>query len=282
MSEETTGIDLVCAQFAIAAGEKLSITADPEPRGHSIEFRINGEDAARGFLPAPGTVTGWDLPSGPGIRVDAGVALGSVVGAQFDSLLAKLVVTGADRDQALARARRALAEFRVDGLPTVLPFHRAVVDDPAFTASGPDGFTVHTRWIETEFDADLDPYGADETDPQLVTIEIGGRWHEVALPGLSAAGSETRADVVERARERRARGAAAVHGDDVTAPMQGTVVTVAVSEGDTVAVGDLIAVVEAMKMENPVTAHKNGTVTGLSAAAGSSVSQGTVICEIKD
>ncbi len=285
VSEETTGLDLVREQFRIAAGEKLAITEDPQAHGHSIEFRINGEDAAVGFVPTPGTVTVWEPPSGPGIRVDSGVRRGSVVGGQFDSMLAKLIVTGANRAEALGRARRALAEFRVDGLPTVLPFHRAVVDDPAFTASGPDGFTVHTRWIETEFATELEPFGGaadDDADPHTVTIEIGGRWHEVRLPGLFATRPATSAAIIERARERRARGAAAVHGADVTAPMQGTVVKVAVAEGDVVSTGDLIAVVEAMKMENPVTAHKDGTVTGLAAEPGASVSQGTVLCTLED
>ena len=281
VSEETTGIDLVGEQFRIAAGERLSITADPEPVGHSIEFRINGEDPARGFLPAPGTVTRWDPPSGPGIRVDSGVHAGSVVGGRFDSLLAKLVVTGADRDQALARARRALAEFGVDGLPTVLPFHRAVVDDPAFTAV--DGFRVHTRWIETEFASSasgdaLVPYAGD-TDPTTVTIVVGGRPHQVTLPGLAAVSSATAALV--RAQTHGCRGAAAVHGDGVTAPMQGTVVRLAVAEGDSVRRGDLIAVVEAMKMENPVTAHRDGTVTGLCVEPGASVGQAAVLCRIE-
>jgi acetyl-CoA/propionyl-CoA carboxylase, biotin carboxylase, biotin carboxyl carrier protein len=284
VTEETAGIDLVQEQFRIAAGERLTITADPEPRGHAIEFRINGEDPANGFMPAPGTVTGWEPPSGPGVRVDSGVQRGSVVGGLFDSLLAKLIVVGADRDQALARARRALAEFRVEGLPTVLPFHRAVVDDPAFTASSAEGFTVHTRWIERGFAGDVGPaHEVADADPQAVLIEIGGRWHEVRLPGLFAASGETAAAIVARAGERRAGRAPAAHGGtDVTAPMQGTLVRVAVSEGDTVQAGDLVAVVEAMKMENPVTAHRDGVVTGLGAAAGAAVSQGMVLCTIED
>ncbi|MHA6779408.1 acetyl/propionyl/methylcrotonyl-CoA carboxylase subunit alpha [Pseudonocardia saturnea] len=275
VSEETTGLDLVGEQFRIAAGEPLRITEDPVPVGHSIEFRINGEDPARGFLPAPGTVTVWELPSGPGIRVDAGVEAGTVVGGQFDSLLAKLVVTGTDRRQALARARRALAEFRVDGLPTVLGFHRAVVDDPAFTAQ--DGFGVHTRWIETE-------YVAPETSPGdglSVTIEVGGRAHVVALPGLSAVSAGTAAAIRASAGARGERGGAAAQGDGVVAPMQGTVVKIAVADGDTVCHGDLIAVVEAMKMENPITAHRDGTVAGLAVGTGASVGQGAVLCRIE-
>ncbi|MGQ0574716.1 MAG: acetyl/propionyl/methylcrotonyl-CoA carboxylase subunit alpha [Pseudonocardia sp.] len=280
VTEETTGIDLVVEQLRIASGERLTITEDPLPRGHSIEFRINGEDPARGFLPAPGTVTVWEPPSGPGIRLDSGVQAGSVVSGQFDSLLAKLVVTGADRAQALARARRALGEFRVDGLPTTLPFHRRVVDDPAFTATSAGGFAVHTRWIETDFDADLEPFDAG-ADRRTVTIEIGGRWHEVRLPGLDAVGPATAEAVRDRARERRVRGAAAVHGDEVGAPMQGTVVSVAVSDGDSVVPGDLIAVVEAMKMENAVVAHKAGTVGGLAVGPGASVGHGAALCVIR-
>jgi acetyl-CoA/propionyl-CoA carboxylase biotin carboxyl carrier protein len=272
VSEETTGLDLVGEQFRIAAGEPLRLARDPEPVGHSIEFRINGEDPARGFLPAPGTVTAWELPSGPGIRVDAGVEVGSVVGGQFDSLLAKLIVTGTDRRQALARARRALAEFRVDGLPTVLAFHRAVVDDPAFTAR--DGFGVHTRWIETEYSA------PDAAPGDVVTIEVGGRPHRVTLPGLSAVGADTAAAIRASAGERGARGGVAAQGDGVVAPMQGTVVKIAVADGVAVRRGDLIAVVEAMKMENPVTAHQDGTVAAVAVAAGASVGQGTVLCRI--
>ncbi|WP_300012836.1 biotin carboxylase N-terminal domain-containing protein [Pseudonocardia sp.] len=273
VSEETTGLDLVGEQFRIAAGEPLRISHDPAPVGHSIEFRINGEDPARGFLPAPGTVTAWELPSGPGVRVDAGVEAGTVVGGQFDSLLAKLIVTGTDRRQALARARRALAEFRVDGLPTVLPFHRAVVDDPAFTAR--DGFGVHTRWIETEY---LAPDPAPE---DAVTVQVGGRRHVVELPGLSAVSPETAAAIRASADERGARGGAAAQGDDVVAPMQGTVVKIAVVDGDPVRRGELVAVVEAMKMENPITAHQDGTVAGVAVAPGASVGQGAVLCRIE-
>lgn len=286
VSEETTGIDLVCEQFRIAAGDALSITSDPAPRGHAIEFRINGEDAARNFLPAPGTVTLFDPPSGPGIRLDAGVVSGSVIGGQFDSMLAKLIVVGADRAQALARSRRALAEFTVTGLPTVIPFHRAVLDDPAFTATGADGFTVHTRWIETEFSAELAPFdGAAQVEEpaqrQTVVVEVGGRRLEVSLPGDLALGGGQGGAAKAPPRKRSGK-SATVSGDAVTAPMQGTVVKVAVADGDTVAAGDLVIVVEAMKMENPVTAHKDGTVASLTAESGSSITQGTVICELKD
>ncbi|MQA15334.1 MAG: biotin/lipoyl-binding protein [Pseudonocardiaceae bacterium] len=285
VSEETTGLDLVGEQLRIAAGGPLSITSDPAPRGHAIEFRINGEDPARDFLPAPGTVTLFDPPSGPGIRLDAGVVTGSVIGGQFDSLLAKLIVVGADRAQALARSRRALAEFTITGLPTVLPFHRAVLDDPAFASTGAEGFTVHTRWIETEFTTDLAPFDTatqpeDPPERHTVIVEVGGRWMEVALPGLFAASGETAAAIAARARERRSATTTAASSDAVTAPMQGTVVKVAVCDGDTVAAGDLVAVIEAMKMENPVSAHKDGTIIGLHAAHGASVAQGAILCEI--
>ena len=284
VSEETSGLDLVREQFRIADGHPLNVTEDPTPRGHSIEFRINGEDAGRGFLPAPGTVTALSLPSGPGVRVDAGVETGSVIGGQFDSLLAKLIVTGSDRAQALERSRRALAEFQVEGMATVLPFHRLVVEDPAFAS---DEFTVHTRWIETEWDNTVEPFtggdAAAEDEPrQSVVVEVGGRRLEVSLPGtFSFGGGGGSAKAAPRRRSGGSSGSAA-SGDAVTAPMQGTIIKVAVSDGDSVAAGDLVVVLEAMKMENPVTAHKAGTVTGLAAAQGNSVAQGAVLCEIKD
>ncbi|MDV8075321.1 acetyl/propionyl/methylcrotonyl-CoA carboxylase subunit alpha [Rhodococcus sp. IEGM 1370] len=293
VTEETSGIDLVLQQFKIANGEELSITDDPEPRGHSFEFRINGEDAGRGFLPAPGPVTTFRAPSGPGVRVDSGVEFGSVIGGQFDSMLAKLIVTGATREEALARSRRALAEFDVQGLATVIPFHAAVVSDPAFIGDG-DSFSVHTRWIETEWDNQVPPFTAgqpiddDEVLPrQSVVVEVGGRRVEVSLPGeLSLGGGNGGgpAGAVRRkpkARTRGGAGAGAASGDSVTAPMQGTVVKVAVDEGQTVDAGDLIAVLEAMKMENPVNAHKAGTITGLTVTAGDAITQGTVLAEIK-
>jgi acetyl-CoA/propionyl-CoA carboxylase biotin carboxyl carrier protein len=290
VSEETSGLDLVREQFRIAEGEVLNLLEDPEPRGHSIEFRINGEDAGRGFLPAPGTVSAISFPAGPGVRVDAGVEAGSVVGGQFDSLLAKLIVTGSDRAQALERSRRALAEFQVEGMATVLEFHRLVVADPAFAAADADDFTVHTRWIETEWNNTVEPFtgseGADaeEAPRQSVVVEVGGRRLEVSLPGDLALGGGGPAAGAKAPPRRRGggKGGSAVSGDAVTAPMQGTIIKIAVSDGDTVAAGDLVVVLEAMKMENPVTAHKDGTVTGLSAEQGSSVSQGTVLCEIKD
>ncbi|TDD44137.1 acetyl/propionyl/methylcrotonyl-CoA carboxylase subunit alpha [Saccharopolyspora elongata] len=285
VSEETTGLDLVREQFRIAAGEKLRITADPEPRGHSIEFRINGEDAGRNFLPAPGTVTRFVAPHGPGVRVDAGVESGSVIGGQFDSLLAKVIVTGADRQQALERSRRVLDEMVVEGMATVLPFHREIVRDPAFV--GADGFTVHTRWIETEFDNNIEPFtgGVEAEEPearQTITVEVGGRRLEVSLPAELAVSSASPAAKAKPRKRSAGKAGAAVSGDAVIAPMQGTIVKVAVADGQEVAAGDLIAVLEAMKMENPVTAHKAGTVTGLSAQPGDSVSQGTTLCELKE
>ncbi|MBY6365866.1 acetyl/propionyl/methylcrotonyl-CoA carboxylase subunit alpha [Rhodococcoides corynebacterioides] len=291
VTEETSGIDLVLQQFRIANGDELSITEDPAPRGHSFEFRINGEDAGRGFLPAPGPVTTFVAPEGPGVRVDSGVESGSVIGGQFDSMLAKLIVTGATREEALARSRRALAEFTVEGLATVIPFHRAVVSDPAFVGDE-NGFSVHTRWIETEWDNTVEPFTAgapieegDDAPRQNVVVEVGGRRIEVSLPGQFSFGGGAPSDGAIRrkptARKRGGGGAGAASGDAVTAPMQGTVVKVAVTEGQEVAAGDLIAVLEAMKMENPVNAHKDGIVTGLSVEPGSAITQGTVLAELK-
>jgi acetyl-CoA/propionyl-CoA carboxylase biotin carboxyl carrier protein len=292
VSEETSGLDLVREQFRIAEGLELNLTEDPEPRGHSIEFRINGEDPGRNFLPAPGSVRSISFPAGPGVRVDAGVESGSVIGGQFDSLLAKLIVTGSDRAQALERSRRALAEFQVEGMATVLPFHRLVVEDPAFAATEEEDFTVHTRWIETEWDNTVQPFEggedaeADAGPRQTVVVEVGGRRLEVSLPGDLALGGGAAAGAGGAAKAPRKRGSgrggSKASGDAVTAPMQGTIIKVAVSDGDTVEAGDLVVVLEAMKMENPVMAHKDGTITGLAAQTGSSVSQGTVICEIKE
>lgn len=291
VSEETTGIDLVRQMFRIAEGQELDFDDDPQPRGHAIEFRINGEDAGRNFLPAPGTVERIWYPAGPGVRMDAGVEDGSVIGGQFDSLLAKLIVWGSDRQQALQRARRALGEFKVEGMATVLEFHRLVVEDPAYAAETLEDFTVHTRWIETEWDNTVPPFeggaGADDEsgERQTVVVEVGGRRLEVSLPGDLALGGGNgggAAKAAPRKRGGKGGGGAKASGDAVTAPMQGTIIKVAVSEGDTVEVGDLIVVLEAMKMENPVTATKAGTVTGLDAEQGASVTQGTVLCEIKD
>jgi acetyl-CoA/propionyl-CoA carboxylase biotin carboxyl carrier protein len=283
VTEEVTGIDLVREQFRIAEGEALTFT-DPEPRGHAFEFRINGEDPGRGFLPAPGTVTRYVAPQGPGVRVDAGIEEGAVVGGAFDSLLAKLIVTGATRTEALERSRRALDEMQVDGLATLLPFHRAVVRDPAFTA---EPFTVHNRWIESEFVNELPAYsggGGEIAEPasrETVVVEVGGRRLEVVLPeGLG--GGAPRAAVAKPRRAGSKASAAAASGDSLTSPMQGTIVKVAVEDGATVAEGDLVVVLEAMKMEQPITAHRAGTVSGLSAAVGEVVSSGAVLCDITD
>ncbi|KHF43868.1 acetyl/propionyl/methylcrotonyl-CoA carboxylase subunit alpha [Saccharomonospora viridis] len=288
VSEETTGIDLVREQFRIAEGGVLPYSEDPAPRGHSIEFRINGEDAGRNFLPAPGTVTKLVFPQGPGVRVDSGVESGSVIGGQFDSMLAKVIVTGADRQQAIERSKRALDEMVVEGLATVLPFHRAILRDPAFVGDE-NGFSVHTRWIETEFDNTIEPFTApgdaetEETPRQTVVVEVGGRRLEVSLPGDLALAGGNRAGATKAKPRRRGGGTkVTVGGDAVTAPMQGTVVKVAVTEGQQVEAGELVVVLEAMKMENPVTAHKSGTVKDLSIEVGQSVNQGAVLLEIKD
>jgi acetyl-CoA/propionyl-CoA carboxylase, biotin carboxylase, biotin carboxyl carrier protein len=286
VTEETSGVDLVRAQFAIADGQRLK-GADPAPRGHSIEFRINAEDPGRGFLPAPGTVTRWQLPTGPGVRVDAGYVLGDTVPGAFDSLLAKLIVTGSSRQQAIERARRALAEFDVGGMPTILPFHRAVLDDPAFApADASTAFSIHTRWIETEFANDIPPYDetsatAEPGERDRVTVEVDGRRLEVVLPaGLGAAGTRRRSK--PPSHHRGAAAAAAMSGDSLTAPMQGTIVKVAVEAGQQVAAGDLIVVLEAMKMEQPINAHKAGTISDLHAEVGSSVQSGEALCRIAD
>jgi acetyl-CoA/propionyl-CoA carboxylase, biotin carboxylase, biotin carboxyl carrier protein len=286
VTEEVTGIDLVREQLRIADGEALGYD-DPPVRGHSIEFRINGEDAGRGFLPAPGRVTTWQPPSGPGVRLDSGVIGGDLVAGAFDSMLAKLIVTGASRQQALERSRRALDEFVIEGMPTVLPFHRAVVSDPAFApASADEPFTVHTRWIETEFENTIEPWVGDAEvgEPQereRVVVEVGGRRLEVVLPaGLGARAEPVAARPGRRSAAKKAGSGAS--GDSLTSPMQGTIVKVVAAEGQDVAAGDLVVVLEAMKMEQPLNAHKAGTITGLSAKVGDAVTNGAVICEIKD
>ncbi|RLV69109.1 acyl-CoA carboxylase subunit alpha [Streptomyces sp. CBMAI 2042] len=287
VTEEVTGIDLVREMFRIADGEELGY-GDPAVRGHSFEFRINGEDPGRGFLPAPGTVTAFAPPAGPGVRLDAGVESGSVIGPAWDSLLAKLIVTGATREQALQRAARALAEFQVEGMATAIPFHRAVVADPAFTA---DPFTIHTRWIETEFVNEIKPFAApaeadaeDEAGRETVVVEVGGKRLEVSLPsslGMSLARTGLAAGAKPKRRAAKKAGSAA-SGDSLASPMQGTIVKVAVEEGQEVKEGDLVVVLEAMKMEQPLNAHRSGTVKGLTAEVGGSVSSGALICEIKD
>ena len=302
VTEEVSGIDLVREMFRIADGEELGY-GDPEIRGHSIEFRINAEDPGRNFLPAPGTISAWRPPSGPGVRLDAGYGPGMTVPQAFDSLIAKLIVTGASRAEALQRSRRALAEFEIVGMPTVLPFHRAVVSDPAFTA---EPFTVHTRWIETEFAGDLAPQDAagDTGQPaarERFTVEVGGRRLEVIVPaglaggfaggsgGAGRPGGTGRADRPGSGPGRgrkAAAGAGAAGGsagaDALVSPMQGTIVKIVAADGQHVSAGDTVVVLEAMKMEQPLTAHKDGTVGELAVQVGQTVSAGAVICQLRD
>jgi acetyl-CoA/propionyl-CoA carboxylase, biotin carboxylase, biotin carboxyl carrier protein len=291
VSEEVSGIDLVREMFRIADGEQLGYD-DPPARGHSIEFRINAEDPARNFLPAPGTITEWDPPSGPGVRLDAGYVAGDTVPQAFDSLIGKVIVTGATRAQALERSRRALDEFTVSGMPTVLPFHRAVVRDPAFAG---EEFGVFTRWIETEFSAALEPQDAAavaaDAEREKITVEVGGKRLEVTVPAVlsmrsaSAPSSLSALSAPERSRSgRRSRGggAGAATGDSLVTPMQGTIVKIVAPEGTMVQAGDTVVILEAMKMEQPLTAHKAGTVTGLAVSVGQTVTADIEICQLKD
>ena len=287
VSEEISGLDLVREQFRIARGEKIE-EKDPVLRGHSFEFRINGEDAGRSFMPAPGTIEKMTVPTGPGVRWDSGFVAGDVIGGNFDSMLAKLIVTGADREQALQRARRALAELSIEGMPTVIPFHRVVLDDPAFAPAEGGEFKVHTRWIETEFNNTIPMYSgapgsvdSDEDERTTVVVEVNGKRMEVSLPDLGGGTKPAAKPASKTRKSRSARGAAKGGGDELTSPMQGTIVKVAASDGDTVAEGDLILVLEAMKMEQPITAHKAGKVSGLSAKAGDTVTSGAVLATIK-
>ena len=274
VSEEVTGIDLVREQFRIAMGESLGFD-DPVIRGHSIEFRINGEDPGRSFLPAPGRITDWVIPTGPGVRVDAGFKNGDTIGGNFDSLLAKLIVTGATREQAIERARRALAEFSVEGLATALPFHRAILEDPAFTQD----FKIYTSYIENEFNNEIPMYQAPlvplETHmaPEYLVAEVNGKRFEVLVHAPKP--------VVKRHRAKQSM-AGGAGGAALNSPMQGTVVKIAVKEGDRVEVGDLVIVLEAMKMEQPLMAHKAGVISNLSAVIGATVSSGTALCDIID
>jgi len=274
VSEEVTGIDLVREQFRIAAGEPLGFE-DPIIRGHSIEFRINGEDPGRSFLPAPGRITSWSAPSGPGVRVDAGFQGGDEIGGNFDSLLAKLVVTGATRAQAIERARRALSEFKIEGLPTALPFHRAIVEDPAFTQN----FKIYTSYIENEFNNQIPAFTYQiqerESQPaaQSLVAEVNGKRFGIQV--------HTPAPIIKRRRAKQSSiGAAA--GTALTSPMQGTVVKIAVEEGASVEAGDLIIVIEAMKMEQPLNAHKSGVVKNLTVVIGETVASAATLCDIID
>jgi acetyl-CoA/propionyl-CoA carboxylase biotin carboxyl carrier protein len=300
VSEEVTGIDLVREMFRIADGQELGY-GDPATRGHAIEFRVNAEDPGRGFLPAPGTITRWRQPSGPGVRVDAGYGPGMIVPQAFDSLLAKLIVTGATRQHALERARRALAEFEVGGMPTVLPFHQAVAADPAFTA---EPFSVHTRWIETDFTRPVPPHegvpgqagdmghagpGGGWPERERITVEVQGKRLEVVLPaGLGRTGTAAAqrpagpGGPAGRGRRAARSGAARADGDTLTSPMQGTIVKIVAGEGQRVSAGDPVVILEAMKMEQPLAAHKDGTVTGLAVKVGQTVAAGAALCQLKD
>ncbi|GAA4265411.1 acetyl/propionyl/methylcrotonyl-CoA carboxylase subunit alpha [Frondihabitans peucedani] len=288
VSEEVTGIDLVREQFRLAEGGVLDY-GDPVAQGHSFEFRINGEDAGRNFFPAPGPVHVFKAPGGPGVRVDSGVQAGDEISGAFDSLLAKLIVTGSSREDALERARRALEEFEVAGLPTVLPFHRAIVDDPAFAPADGAPFSIYTRWIETEFENTIEPWSGEAEAPRVaperstVVVEVDGKRIEVTLP--ATLGSRAAAPVAPQRRRSagsRTTAAAGATGNAVTAPMQATVVKLAVEEGQKVVKGDLVLVLEAMKMEQPVAAHRDGTVTGIDATVGTTVSSGHVLLSIGD
>ncbi|HEY0715984.1 MAG TPA: biotin carboxylase N-terminal domain-containing protein [Streptosporangiaceae bacterium] len=294
-TEESTDTDLVRAQLLIAAGHSVATAlgtgAGRQPdqgpaatvlpgRRHAIEFRINAEQSRLGFIPSTGVITGWQVPGGPGVRLDSGVEVGTEVSGQFDSLLAKLIVTGRDRRQALERARRALAEFEVTGVQTTLPFFRDVLAEPAFTAAGPAGFAVHTRWIEQEYSPAPAAAGPEPPDGDpAVPVRIGRRWLSADVPGLVQAREGPLAQARQQARDRRERAGQAA-GDGISAPMQCTVLRVAVSDGDEVTAGQVVIVVEAMKMENPLRAPHAGRVTGLATAAGDTVAQGTVLCRV--
>ena len=272
VSEEVTGIDLVREQFRIAIGEELGYT-DPVIRGHSIEFRINGEDPGRSFLPAPGRITKMSLPSGPGVRVDTGFRTGDAITGNFDSLLAKLIVTGATREQAITRARRAIAEFSIEGMATALPFHQAILQDPAFT----DEFKVYTSYIEKEFKNQIPEFKILPLEAQTkaaadhLVAEINGKRFEILVHAPEP--------VVKRHRAKDAL-AGGSGGVGLTSPMQGTVVKVAVTQGQSVEKGDLVIVLEAMKMEQPLMAHRSGVISNLTAVIGESVTSGTVLCDI--
>ena len=287
VSEEVTGIDLVREQFRLAEGGKLEY-GDPVIKGHSFEFRINGEDAGRNFMPAPGPIKLFKAPSGPGVRVDAGVETGDEISGSFDSMVAKLIVTGATREEALARSRRALAEMKVEGLPTVLPFHQRIVNEPAFI--GADGkFGVYTRWIETEWNNDIPAFvaeGSEGEEPvarQNVVVEVGGKRVEVSLPATLFSGAGVAAAPAVSAGKRKKTGAVASggNGNAIKAPMQSTVVKISVEVGQEVAEGDQVVVLEAMKMEQPLNAHKSGKVKSIGAAVGETVPAGTVLVEFE-
>ena len=274
VSEEVTGLDLVREQFRIADGQTIN-PVDPIIRGHSIEFRINGEDPGKGFLPSLGTITKWEVPSGPGVRIDAGFDHGHTIGSHFDSLLAKLIVTGSTREEAIDRARRALREFDIGGLATALPFHRAIVEDPNFTKD----FKVYTSYIENEFKNEIPPFSfkqgtADsKAASQKIIAEVDGHRFEVLLHTP---------EPIQKRHRVKSNAITALAGDSLESPMQGTVVKIVKGNGDRVEVGDLIVVLEAMKMEQPLIAHKAGTISKLHVNVGQSVASGATLCLIED
>lgn len=280
VTEETTDVDLVVEQLRIADGLPLSLTETPVPRGHSIEFRINAEDPGRGYLPTPGRIEHFAAPSGPGVRLDSGVAAGSVIPGSFDSLMAKLIVSGATREQALQRARRALAEFQIEGVASVLPFHRAVVQDPAFTAE--QGFGVHTRWIETEMQQHWlpapRPDAVAETPLQRCYIEIDGKRVRLGLPALLLPGLSAAGGVAAPVAGQPAS-AGALQPGEVAAPMAGSLVAWKVDDGAQVAEGAVLALMEAMKMETAITATASGTLQQV-ATAGALLQAGQVVARI--
>ena len=274
VSEEVTGIDLVRAQFRIADGEKID-PVDPIIRGHSIEFRINGEDPGNGFLPSLGTITKWEVPFGPGVRIDAGFDYGHTIGTHFDSLLAKLIVTGSTREEALSRARRALKEFEIGGLATALPFHRAIINDPNFY----EKFKVYTSYIENEFNNEIPAFSfkqgvADsKAASQKVVAEVNGHRFEVLIHTP---------EPIQKRHRVKSNAIGQASGDSLNSPMQGTVVKIVKSNGDRVETGDLIVVLEAMKMEQPLIAHKAGTIAKLQVSVGETVASGSTLCVIED
>ncbi len=274
VSEEVTGLDLVREQFRIADGQSIN-PVDPIIRGHSIEFRINGEDPGKGFLPSLGTITKWEVPSGPGVRIDAGFDHGHTIGSHFDSLLAKLIITAATREEAIERARRALREFDIGGLATALPFHRAIIDDPNFNKD----FKVYTSYIENEFKNEIPPFSfkqgtADsKAASQKIIAEVDGHRFEVLLHTP---------EPIQKRHRVKSNAITALAGDSLESPMQGTVVKIVKSNGDRVEVGDLIVVLEAMKMEQPLIAHKAGTIAKLQVNVGQTVASGATLCLIED
>lgn len=289
VSEEVTGLDLVREQFRLAEGGILDYP-DPQIKGHSFEFRINGEDAGRNFMPAPGPVQVFKAPSGPGVRVDTGVGAGDEISGSFDSMIAKLIVTGSTREEALARSRRALAEMEVAGLPTVLPFHRKIVNEPAFIGDAVSNkFGIYTRWIETEWENDIPAWsgvaesGTEPAERNNVVVEVDGKRIEVSLPKrlLAGGGNSVTAHAPKRKLHSHASAASGASGNAIKAPMQSTVVKFAVAVGDSVAEGDLVVVLEAMKMEQPMMAHKAGVIKTIGAEVGSTVSAGTLLVEIE-